>query len=739
MSVFTTKNMTTMTTMKTNTTMTTMTMGGAKFRSAEIFDEEEEEGGDDEFKEENIGGFRKNKFWNDNGSPCGGSQEDYEKYPTTFVKEKRKDYPYMMTEDELLNRPIQSYVHFSKRAHISPMGERIFQQRLRRQLETYRDKYIEKDKKFITPAATHTDMGGGQLGIPPEKEKKFQEIYAEAIQDGITCWFTERKTEIVRMCMDFDFFGLHPITFHKMHGVAFVVQKELKRCFPYLTDETRHQLDTIVSTTSYAEKVEKGIKGIKTGFHMHWGFFVDEPRSLQIRELIIAALTKELGPRIKPENSWDELVDEAIYKNGSLRMMGSDKAENCNFCEKRRNETKKKKREGKEVTIEICNECKGEAAFGRGRPYYPLFVMDIHGNRNLEKEKKYKIDFREVVWDTSIRTSFVTIPEKPEFILYEGAPTPEQKILKRSKGKKIGEVFPAKKNGDEKGLGIQLTNADEEWEALEEYISNHSLSIYKNVYISKVKTDIQKKVFLISVKGEFSKYCHNIGREHEHNNIYFFISEDGMEQRCHDKGSETDEMKHGPCSAYRSAKIPLTFAVSAALFKKNALHLQLQNNPEGGCLGGKEVCVEDKKLKMLFIIGNELCKNLYKVQWLMEKEGDVILAKQNVTKKPKKGEILDMEKTIEENFTVRSSPLGGITKKFSKILCDLGLCEPEAKLFKSEEEVLEGEEDKESLFTKRKKYATSIPDIESKAFSTLQDIVEIMCMMTKEQLQNLII
>jgi len=359
--------------------------------------------------------------------------------------------------------------------------------------------------------------------------------------------------------------------------------------------------------------------------------------------------------------------------------------------------------------------------------------MDIDGNRNLEKEKKYKLDFKEVVWDTSIRTSFSSIPNIPEFVLYEGAPTPETEI-KRSKGKKIINSnginnTQVQKNGDEKGLTVQLTSADEEWEAIEEFITNHSLTIYKNVYVSKVKTDNQKKTFLVSVKGEFSKYCHNIGREHEHNNIYFFISEDGMEQRCHDKGAETSEMKHGPCSAYKSAKIPLTLAVSTALFKKHALQLQLQN--EGGNEGhleGKEVCVEDKKLKMLFIIGNELCKNLYKVQWLLEKEGDVFIAKQNIIKKPRKGEILDMEKTIENNFTLRSSPLGGITKKFSKILMDLGLCEPEV------EDQFE-ECDQEDYFLK-KKLTIPIPDLESKAFSNLQDIVEIMCMMTKEQVEN---
>ena len=707
-----------------------------------------------EFKNENIGGFRKNKFYYDNSVPCFGKEEDYEGYPTIFLKEKRKEYSYMMTEKELLERPIESYVHFSKRAHISEMGERRFGQKLRQQLEKYRDTYIEKDKKFTyTEIATHTDMGGGQLGIPYEKEKQFQQYYAEAIQDGITCWFTERKTDIVRMCMDFDFFGLFPINFHKMHGIAFVVQKELKRCFPYLTSETQSSLDAILSTTSYADSIKDGIKGIKTGFHMHWGFFVDEPRALQIRELVISALTKELGPRIKPENAWEEVVDDAIYKNGGLRMMGSDKAENCKFCQKQKNEMRKKKKEGKNIKWEICSECNGEGAFGKGRPYFPLFVMDIEGNRVLEKEKKYKLDFKEVVWDTSIRTSFHKIPDVPKFVLYEGAPTPELKDgIKRSKGKKIflnsgvgnleimvGQEIVAQKTGnkirDEKGLSVQLSSADEEWEAIEEFITNHSLTIYKNIYVSKIKTDIQKKNFLVSVKGEYSKFCHNIGREHEHNNIYFYISEDGMEQRCHDKGAETFEMKHGPCSCYKSAKVPLTLSVLTTLFKKQGIQLQIQNNVGGGVgndlgMEGKDMnTIEDKKLKMLFIIGNELCKNLYKVQWLLEKEGDVILAKQNnITKKPRKGEILDMEKTIEKNFTVHSAPLGGITKKFSKILLDLGLTEPQ-DTEEQFENFLEDDFSKSSLIP--------IPDLETKAFANLQDIVEIMCMMTKEQLKNI--
>lgn len=700
---------------------------------------------EDEADEENIGGYKDKEFFRDTYVPCQGHAEIYENVPTDFEKEKRKDYPYMMTIEELLKKPIDSYVHFYKRSSdYSSVSEIKTAESLRYQLNKYKNKYNEKGEQTFefTEKPSHTDFGGGKLGIPFEKEKDFQKVYALAIQSGYTCWFVERPTPIIRMCMDFDFFGLQPFEFHKIHGVAFIVQKELKRCFPYISNEEKSLLDVIVSTASYETKEENGIKGIKTGVHMHWGFFANATRCKQIREIFISALTKELGLRMPTENSWENVVDNSIYpkdgKDGSgLRMMGSDKAKSCACKDENHKQKKKRKREGDNTKYQYkyCEDCKGEGAIGKGRPYFPLFVLDIDGNRNLQKEKNYKLDFVQVVWDTSIRTNFESVPDTPKFLLYEGAPTPEE-LVPRSKSKKIllgTEKEKHKKFGDEKGLNSELSSSNEEWEIIEEFITKHSLPIYKDVYVSKVKTDMQRKAFLISVKGEFSKYCHNIGREHKSNNIYFLITEDGMEQRCLDNEGETSEMKHGPCHAYKSAKIPLTHTVLHVLFKKNkSVQFQLQGI-EASQGQGKEERAQDKKLKTLFILGNELCKNLYKVQWLMEKEGDIIIAKHNITKKPKKGDTLDMEKTLQENYSVHAGAyVKGVGKKFSEILKSLGLCD--FNVDEKSEENIECHEMQE--LKKSKKTITSIAELEHKVFDSLQDIVEIVCMMSKKQLQK---
>jgi hypothetical protein len=644
--------------------------------------------------------------------------------PSIFT-EDRKSFPYMISPENLL-KPIKQYVRLSSRGSKSNdfLTTSKYERQMAKRIYNYNRTYKEKGKKFeYTEEGTHTDMATGILGIPFDKEDDFLTCYGELITFGATAWFVERPTKIMRMFMDFDFNQKTALSFQDIEILGYIVQLEIKKFFPSCLDN--EALDLIVSTTNSKPCIldkESGLKGIKTGVHMHWGFYADIERAMNIRESLKAACTKNAGKRSFPLNSWEEVLDSCIYssngKDGSgLRMMGSEKAKRCKTCEKRKRGSDEK----------MCEDCKDERGINEGRAYHALYVMDIHGNRKLEKEKNYKLDFVKLVKDTKIRTDFTEIPQEPKFELFEGAPIfkneKEEKSIKKiildSNGKK---KRTPQKDKDLRGINIEIKNFDREWDAIEDYITKHSLPKYKNVYVSDITTDTNRKSYFVHVKGEFCRYCHNISREHESNRIYFIITVDGMVQRCHDTSEKTPEMKFGPCHDYKSAVISLTNQVANVLFKRNELLIDGKKSNASGIPDTDGII--DKKFKMLVIMGNELCKSLYGVNWITENEnGELLLAKENNVKRPKKDILFSMEDTVSNNYSLNVARIDGLGSKSSEILQKLGFLEKEPQ-----RKMSLGEEEEEEQ---------TIGEIESLAFSTLFNIVQICCMMSKEDISKI--
>lgn len=63
------------------------------------------------------------------------------------------------------------------------------------------------------------------------------------------------------------------------------------------------------------------------GIHLHWpGLFVNKGMAVELRNQIVENLTDVIG------GDWDDIVDEAVYKTGSLRMKGSYKRDDVNRC-----------------------------------------------------------------------------------------------------------------------------------------------------------------------------------------------------------------------------------------------------------------------------------------------------------------------------------------------------------------------------------------------------------------------
>lgn len=647
-------------------------------------------------------------------------EEDIEKLTTVFSGD-RKNHPYMFNEEDL-DQPIKRYC--SKRSlRIEKDGisvydmraEKTARRKLLEQMESFMPKYENKIKdpnskkfekgKFLTERETHTSFGGGKFGIPYEKEDEFLKLYAKCIVAGHAMWLIEKNTPVTRMCLDFDFLQKNSWPFNRIEMLAYIVQGEIRKFFPDEDDETKSCLECIVSTAKPTPKTKDNVEYLKTGVHMHWNFFTNRERTLIIRESLIAAMIRHLGKRVAPLNTWDDVIDKSIYgeKGMGLRLMGAEKADECSKCKKERvyNNTD-------------CTICFGEGAINKGRPYLPLMVMDIEGNRNLEKEKYYKLNFEEVIKDTKLRTNKNEIPDHPRFVIPEGAPLPQNDEKKIKKVKLSHPNLDGKSDKKEiRGDTIEITNSEPEWDAIEEFINKHSLPIYKNVIVTDIRTSINRNFYTVNITGEYSRYCHNISREHSSNRIYFYICGDGMVQRCYDKQQDA-EMKFGVCSNYSSATIPLTHGIQNLLFKKlkgNEIKEQHEN-------------VKDKKLKMLLIMGNELCKNLFNSNWTLEDEnGELIMSKSTHSKRFKKDIMLDsMEDAFTSSYLFSKSRGDEMGTKSSEILLKLGFID---SIDKKRKDSITSEDEEDSIY-----------NLESLLFQTLQTCVEITCMMNQEELEN---
>jgi hypothetical protein len=117
------------------------------------------------------------------------------------------------------------------------------------------------------------------------------------------------------------------------------------------------------------------------------------------------------------------------------------------------------------------------------------------------------------------------------------------------------------------------------------------------------------------------RFCHNIGREHNSNRIFFVVDACGIEQRCHDSAEEaTEEMKFGLCKNYggRLGEIPQPLVTrlfskcpAAKSLGQGALLDSMENDEEEDIEELGLRIQRDKKTRKLYEIGDQICQELY--------------------------------------------------------------------------------------------------------------------------------
>lgn len=420
--------------------------------------------------------------------------------------------------------------------------------------------------------ATHVAMNSGKLVVPlGAEEDTFLEDYAKCLLAGHRMYFVEQLSyqwspPCFRLFMDLDFKQLAPITERGIEAASCVCASVVDRFFA-------HSSHTIVASTTYKNCTSTDSNGnkiqlVKTGVHLYWPkHYVTPLQCLHIRESIIAQLIEVFGIRVTPEmNEWEDVVDKSVYgdahggRGSGLRMLGSCKTETCS-C-----------RSGKDrVTGATCDTCNGfkriddrDNAGRIGRPYMMLCVLEeplfdgVVNRRDLEQEKAYMSSMITLIRDTKLRTSLTEDTLNNGFKLPPGAPI----YIAPVKGRRKSTTGRNERSVDASDpINIELQEA----------IRTAFGQLYSSIVVRKVTKGPQGRHFTILITGQNCRYCQNIGREHNSQNIYFVASKEfGLVQRCFDSGDKTPEMQYGLCKEYSSASMVIGPKTSAMLWPETA-------------------------------------------------------------------------------------------------------------------------------------------------------------------------
>lgn len=160
--------------------------------------------------------------------------------------------------------------------------------------------------------------------VPPEDSGLFLARYAGALVSGENLFLVEFRTQPFRMFLDIDILDSEPWKFtdDKFQNFLKIIQKEVRTCFPHTN------LQLIV--TSAPLKYNK--TNVKSCFHFYWPhLWVNDTSALVLRARMVEKLEEILPPLLF--NSWQEVVDVAVFTGNGLRMFGSLKmAHKCPEC-----------------------------------------------------------------------------------------------------------------------------------------------------------------------------------------------------------------------------------------------------------------------------------------------------------------------------------------------------------------------------------------------------------------------
>ena len=309
----------------------------------------------------------------------------------------------------------------------------------------------------------------------------------------------------------------------------------------------------------------------------------------ELRLLFIKALTDTFGER-PSINSWNEVVDLAVYEDNGLRMVGCRKIGICKVCKNK-----------KDLKTD-CQECEGLGRKDEGRVYKPKLVMDC----KEPDEYLHKISN-----DYSIMLLETCIYNYMDFELTELKT--ELKITSSAEETKAKRVMKRNSTATVKTSELEVK--------LENFIHRNFKEHYSKIRVKKV-TKGDDNTYYVEPDDNF---CMNVNRNHNSSGIYFLVKPTGICQRCYCKKDTLDGRLNGPCSSFASKEVSFgksktltTLLFGNRVSNMNTKKLSNISITRSTLAGTLDLAVNKSKLD---VISKEMClKNCKNILWQLEND-----------------------------------------------------------------------------------------------------------------------
>jgi hypothetical protein len=422
----------------------------------------------------------------------------------------------------------------------------------------------------------HGEHGGGFV-LPnlPDIEKRFLACYATDITNGITHYIIERRTPFFKFHADLDIKRKEPMDEENMIMLMNDFLHSVQKFYPSTTAISR--FDMMVCTS---------IGNGKTGIHVIFpNLIVNQNQAIDIRNYYVSYLISKYGDMVGIQNSWEDIVDMSVYEANGLRMVGSNKTEDCKEC------GGKKKSKKDTPRRDICDVCRGRGKIDTGKVYMPKFylrngeIQTIVTNsiaKGLLTQISQNGSPRSIIELCSIRcpnvnessSDFAISDEDMMKMTTTRTPkrpgSPRERIYKPV-NTDLGTFRMTEE--DVKGMNKWRSKQfipvrSEQYQLLQEYIQSKNFpSYWRKLSIHNMFTNPKKTFYVVNVRGEGQRYCLNNRKgNHKSNNIYFYVERNHITQRCFCSCQTTENRKNGKCEDFVSETIPLTTKLEKVLF-----------------------------------------------------------------------------------------------------------------------------------------------------------------------------
>jgi hypothetical protein len=498
------------------------------------------------------------------------------------------------------------------------------------------NKYFTRDKNY-----THLLLDGGKINIPENINEQFLNLYSKDIESSNPNFLCEVRTDIFKFYIDLDFLYISEINDTDLLFYTYNIQ----RILDYLIDNTSTNKNISKCVVCLSQPCSKK-NLIKMGVHLMFpNLLLNKETALLIRNIIVEYFKNTFYSN--EHMNWEDIIDETVYKQNGLRMLGSSKIEKCSLCKNKKGDclkcygTKKydvnryyiakyiiknntityliynknskylnhyKKIDNTSKFINNLNENFINFEKKINNKYYKELNFDFN---NFEIKKKIK-SFSNIINLVSIRTytNFLYDLKEIEFPCWireiicnkNETPTNNTPHLTPIQSNFMSKV---KKNSDFKNINVR------EVISITSELGNNIINLVKTSYSFYREEPFKEILFMGNyyIVSTNSKYCMNVDREHTGNHVYFIIDNYKLYQKCFSLKASSDQ-KFGLCKDYQSKPKILNKYMKNYLFNVFELSPIIKRNDE---VNNIKINVKSK-IKEDDNFTNDLSKQLKKIK-----------------------------------------------------------------------------------------------------------------------------